>query len=106
MARIGDQGLSRLIHINVLAGRQRQMFARHRVRLPCHERSPEHAHEEHHKRRTHPPAGTARGLVRSYYAARLLTYLMVMGPGLIVMEADNDAGAVSASGVVGPLLAV
>jgi hypothetical protein len=32
--------------------------------------------------------------VRSSYAARLLTYLMVMGPGLIVMEADNDAGAV------------
>jgi Mn2+/Fe2+ NRAMP family transporter len=33
--------------------------------------------------------------VRSSYAARLLTYLMVMGPGLIVMEADNDAGAVA-----------
>jgi hypothetical protein len=25
----------------------------------------------------------------------LLTFLMVFGPGLIVMEADNDAGAVS-----------
>ena len=34
-------------------------------------------------------------VVRSSYAARLLTYLMVMGPGLIVMEADNDAGAVA-----------
>jgi hypothetical protein len=33
--------------------------------------------------------------VRSSYLARLLTYLMVMGPGLIVMEADNDAGAVA-----------
>lgn len=32
--------------------------------------------------------------VKSPYAARLLTYLLVMGPGLIVMEADNDAGAV------------
>lgn len=32
--------------------------------------------------------------VRSSYLARLLIYLMVMGPGLIVMEADNDAGAV------------
>jgi Mn2+/Fe2+ NRAMP family transporter len=32
---------------------------------------------------------------RSSYLARLLTYLMVMGPGLIVMEADNDAGAVA-----------
>ena len=32
--------------------------------------------------------------VKSSYAARLLTYLFVMGPGLIVMEADNDAGAV------------
>jgi Mn2+/Fe2+ NRAMP family transporter len=25
----------------------------------------------------------------------VLTFLMVFGPGLIVMEADNDAGAVS-----------
>jgi Mn2+/Fe2+ NRAMP family transporter len=31
--------------------------------------------------------------MRSSYLARLLTYLMVMGPGLVVMEADNDAGA-------------
>jgi hypothetical protein len=38
------------------------------------------------------PTGTR---VKSSYAARLLTYLMVMGPGLIVMEADNDAGAIS-----------
>ena len=38
------------------------------------------------------PRGTR---VKSSYVARLLTYLMVMGPGLIVMEADNDAGAVS-----------
>jgi Mn2+/Fe2+ NRAMP family transporter len=33
--------------------------------------------------------------VRSKWAARALTFLMVFGPGLIVMEADNDAGAVS-----------
>lgn len=44
-------------------------------------------------------SGAARALpngthVRSSYLARLLIYLMVMGPGLIVMEADNDAGAV------------
>jgi Mn2+/Fe2+ NRAMP family transporter len=41
--------------------------------------------------REQEPHGT---VVRSSYAARLLTYLMVMGPGLIVMEADNDSGAV------------
>ncbi|HEV7164077.1 MAG TPA: Nramp family divalent metal transporter [Gammaproteobacteria bacterium] len=33
--------------------------------------------------------------VRSRGVRDLLTFLMVMGPGLIVMEADNDAGAVS-----------
>jgi Mn2+/Fe2+ NRAMP family transporter len=35
-------------------------------------------------------------IVHSVWARRLLTFLMVMGPGLIVMVADNDAGAVSA----------
>ena len=34
-------------------------------------------------------------VVRSLWARNLLTFLMVFGPGLIVMEADNDAGAVS-----------
>jgi Mn2+/Fe2+ NRAMP family transporter len=34
-------------------------------------------------------------IVRSKWARNLLTFLMVFGPGLIVMEADNDAGAVS-----------
>src|SRR6202041_1108312 len=34
-------------------------------------------------------------LVRSAWQRRALTFLMVFGPGLIVMEADNDAGAVS-----------
>jgi len=34
-------------------------------------------------------------VVRSRFARDLLTFLMVCGPGLIVMEADNDAGAVS-----------
>jgi Mn2+/Fe2+ NRAMP family transporter len=39
---------------------------------------------------------TVRGLVvRSKWMQRLLTFLMVFGPGLIVMVADNDAGAVS-----------
>ena len=39
---------------------------------------------------------TVRGLVvRSRWMHRLLTFLMVFGPGLIVMVADNDAGAVS-----------
>jgi Mn2+/Fe2+ NRAMP family transporter len=39
---------------------------------------------------------TVRGLVvRSKWMQRLLTFLMVVGPGLIVMVADNDAGAVS-----------
>ena len=34
-------------------------------------------------------------VVRSKWLYSLLTFLMVFGPGLIVMEADNDAGAVS-----------
>jgi len=34
-------------------------------------------------------------VVHSKAARNLLTFLMVFGPGLIVMEADNDAGAVS-----------
>jgi NRAMP (natural resistance-associated macrophage protein)-like metal ion transporter len=39
---------------------------------------------------------TSRGIVvRNPWARNLLTFLMVFGPGLIVMEADNDAGAVS-----------
>jgi Mn2+/Fe2+ NRAMP family transporter len=33
--------------------------------------------------------------VSNKWAAHVLTFLMVFGPGLIVMEADNDAGAVS-----------
>src|SRR5579863_3665951 len=33
--------------------------------------------------------------VSNPWVARALTFLMVFGPGLIVMEADNDAGAVS-----------
>ena len=33
--------------------------------------------------------------VRKRWQQSLLTFLMVFGPGLIVMEADNDAGAVS-----------
>jgi Mn2+/Fe2+ NRAMP family transporter len=38
----------------------------------------------------------ARGrVVKSKWARNLLTFLMVFGPGLIVMVADNDAGAVS-----------
>jgi Mn2+/Fe2+ NRAMP family transporter len=39
-----------------------------------------------------PVRGT---VVKSKWAARLLTFLAVFGPGLIVMVADNDAGAVS-----------
>ena len=39
---------------------------------------------------------TVRGtVVKSRWVARLLTFLAVFGPGLIVMVADNDAGAVS-----------
>jgi Mn2+/Fe2+ NRAMP family transporter len=34
-------------------------------------------------------------MVRRRWQHSLLTFLMVFGPGLIVMEADNDAGAVS-----------
>jgi Mn2+/Fe2+ NRAMP family transporter len=33
--------------------------------------------------------------VKNKWTAHALTFLMVFGPGLIVMEADNDAGAVS-----------
>ena len=32
---------------------------------------------------------------RSKWVRRVLTFLVVMGPGLIVMEADNDAGALA-----------
>jgi Mn2+/Fe2+ NRAMP family transporter len=46
-----------------------------------------------------PQSDTAimeRGLiVRKRWQSSLRTFLMVFGPGLIVMEADNDAGAVS-----------
>ncbi|HLK14171.1 MAG TPA: Nramp family divalent metal transporter [Fimbriimonadaceae bacterium] len=35
-----------------------------------------------------------RRVARSPRARSFLTFMMVMGPGLIVMEADNDAGAV------------
>ena len=34
-------------------------------------------------------------VVRSAWQKHVLTFMMVFGPGLIVMEADNDAGAVS-----------
>jgi len=34
-------------------------------------------------------------VVKHPWLQKLLTFLMVFGPGLIVMEADNDAGAVS-----------
>jgi Mn2+/Fe2+ NRAMP family transporter len=34
-------------------------------------------------------------VVRSTWQKHVLTFLMVFGPGLIVMEVDNDAGAVS-----------
>jgi Mn2+/Fe2+ NRAMP family transporter len=34
-------------------------------------------------------------VVNRAWKSRILTFLMVFGPGLIVMEADNDAGAVS-----------
>ncbi len=34
-------------------------------------------------------------VVRGTWKRNILTFLMVSGPGLIVMEADNDAGAVS-----------
>jgi Mn2+/Fe2+ NRAMP family transporter len=34
-------------------------------------------------------------VVQNKWLAQALTFLMVFGPGLIVMEADNDAGAVS-----------
>jgi hypothetical protein len=33
--------------------------------------------------------------VKSPLVRQFLTFLMLAGPGLIVMEADNDAGAVS-----------
>ena len=48
-------------------------------------------------------ASTSNGIqVRSRWLAHALTFLMVFGPGLIVMEADNDAGAVSTYGGVPP----
>lgn len=51
------------------------------------------------EQRTSPMAITAPiqpgRAVRSRWMYRLLTFLAVVGPGLIVMEADNDAGAIS-----------
>ena len=45
---------------------------------------------------TETPALPARGIaVRGRTLSRVLTFLMVFGPGIIVMTADNDAGAVS-----------
>jgi Mn2+/Fe2+ NRAMP family transporter len=41
------------------------------------------------------PPGVRGRVVRSKWVHSLLTFLAVFGPGLIVMEADNDAGAVS-----------
>lgn len=41
------------------------------------------------------PAAASGIVVRKRWQQSLLTFLMVFGPGLIVMEADNDAGAVS-----------
>jgi len=40
-------------------------------------------------------ATPATRVVSARWKASLLSFFMVMGPGLIVMEADNDAGAVS-----------
>jgi hypothetical protein len=37
-------------------------------------------------------------VVRRSWQKHLLTFLMVFGPGLIVMEADNDAGAFATYG--------
>jgi Mn2+/Fe2+ NRAMP family transporter len=45
---------------------------------------------------TPPGIAAPRGItVRSKWLYHILSYLMVFGPGLIVMVADNDAGAVS-----------
>lgn len=41
------------------------------------------------------PSTTKGVIVHRGWQKHLLTFLMVFGPGLIVMEADNDAGAVS-----------
>jgi Mn2+/Fe2+ NRAMP family transporter len=43
----------------------------------------------------HLRASTRGYRVKSPWLRNLLTFLMVLGPGLIVMEADNDAGAVA-----------
>jgi Mn2+/Fe2+ NRAMP family transporter len=41
-------------------------------------------------------AVASRGIiVRNPWSRKIISFLMVFGPGLIVMEADNDAGAVS-----------
>ncbi|MGH9446460.1 MAG: divalent metal cation transporter, partial [Terriglobia bacterium] len=45
--------------------------------------------------KTIEPAPRTGRIVRKAWQRDLLTFLMVAGPGLIVMEADNDAGAVS-----------
>jgi Mn2+/Fe2+ NRAMP family transporter len=57
---------------------------------------------EQHMDRTGENVGTERlqpppqGIkVKSRWLRNMLTFFVVFGPGLIVMEADNDAGAVS-----------
>src|SRR5215471_10785075 len=51
----------------------------------------------HHSTQLQPEVRPAKKQVRvsNKWTAHVLTFLMVFGPGLIVMEADNDAGAVS-----------
>ena len=66
------------------AKRPLAVFGRENGLFSEHKRAPLNAH-------THHPTTT----VNAPWKARLLTFLMVRGPGLIVMEADNDAGAVS-----------
>ena len=44
-------------------------------------------------------------VVKSKWLRDLLTFAMVFGPGLIVMEADNDAGAVPPTCRPGPSMA-
>ncbi|MBW4039229.1 MAG: hypothetical protein HIU91_10205, partial [Acidobacteria bacterium] len=41
------------------------------------------------------PEVTHKTYVRRPWQRTLLSFLVAFGPGLIVMEADNDAGAVS-----------
>jgi Mn2+/Fe2+ NRAMP family transporter len=67
-------------------------FVRSSLQGRCREDAPVRVADTKLYAVTLPPEGIT---VRRHWQKHVLTFLMVFGPGLIVMEADNDAGAVA-----------